>query len=195
MSREQQNLSTKLNDLLSSVANTDWKIGVVTTTPKNTCQITIISKSEADAMNKFKMAVEAGTNGSGNEAGIKEAVNGLRCTENPWVRADSSVAVLIVSDEDNCSKNGSGCAGEDWDKPQYLIDYVQNTMGRVVGTNAGFYGIFSDPDDPCDTAYNNAPQYKELVQYNANGKKNYGDICDASYATTLNLISSNISGY
>ena len=194
MDQEQQNLATKLDDLLMYIAETDWQIGVVTTTPKNACEISIITVGENDIQNKFAAAVDAGTGGSGNEAGIKEAVNGLRCTENPWVRNDSSVAVLIVSDEDNCSFDGSDCQGEDWDKPQYLIDYVQNTLGRTVGQTAGFYGIFSDPADPCDTAFNNAKQYKELVMYNAGNNVNYGDICDASYATTLNKISENISG-
>ena len=142
MSQEQQNLGNKLEALLSSIGKTDWRIGVVTTTPKDKCEISLINAAEVNGSAKFKQAINAGTGGSGNEAGIKEAVNGLRCTENPWVRNDSSVAVLIVSDEDNCSINGKNCAGEDWETEQYLIDYVQNTMQRPVGQTSGFYGIF-----------------------------------------------------
>lgn len=194
MTEEQKNLSTKLNALLSSISKTDWRIGVVTTTPKDACEISLINAGDADAISRFKTAVEAGINGSTQEKGIKEAVNGLKCTGNPWVRDNSSIAVLFISDEDNCSYNGKDCVGEPWVTPMYLIDYVETDMGRTVGVDAGFYGIFSDPAAPCATAFNQGVQYKQLVEYKANGNKNYGDICDASYATTLSLISKNISG-
>lgn len=194
MLEEQQNLGSKLNELLVAVKNTDWRIGVVTTSPKDECKISIISSSESDAAEKFKKAINAGTTGDGNEAGIKEAVNGLRCTEMPWLRNDSTVAVLIVSDEDNCSTEGKGCRGQPWEKETYLIEYVENTLHRKIGETAGFYGIFSDPSKPCSTAFNDGIQYKKLVTYMSSGQKNYGDICDNSYKQTLNKISANIAG-
>lgn len=193
MSQEQKNLSDKLDDLLMYLGQADWKIGVVTTTPKSDCQITLIDSQDPNASQKFRSAVKPGTGGSGNEQGIRQAVTGLQCSNNPWLRADSTVAVLIVSDEDNCSNDGAGCQGEDWEKESYLINYVENTLGKTISQDAGFYGIFSDPDDPCDTAFNDAPQYKRLVEHEANGQKRYGDICDQSYSTTLQTISENIA--
>ncbi|SMF56409.1 hypothetical protein [Pseudobacteriovorax antillogorgiicola] len=192
MSQEQNNLSTKLSSLLSAVTDTDWQIAFTTTDPSDSCIHRLITTSDQDADQLFKDAVKVGTSGSGNEQGIRRAVEGLACSSTPWVRTDSSIAVLIVSDEDNCS-DGNGCGNDPWNTQQYLIDYMQNTLNRTVGMDAGFYGIFSDPADPCSTAYKNAAQYKALVEYNANGQKNYGDICDNDYSTTLNLISQNIS--
>lgn len=193
MSQEQKNLSTKLLDLLSYIDETNWKIGFVTTTAKNQCDITLIPHDDPQAETRFRQAAQPGTKGSGNEMGIRQAVNGLRCTENPWVRADSTLAVLIVSDEDNCSKDGSGCSRDPWGNEDYLIDYVENTMGREVGKDAAFYGIFSHPDKPCNTAANVGKQYQRLVEYKANGEKRWGDICDASYSDTLRKISENIA--
>ncbi len=198
MKEEQSNLSTKLNELLVSLGNTQWQIGVISTSPviennQPKCVMTLIKYSDADAMDRFKTAVSLGINGNGNEQGIRQAVVGLGCQTTPLVRANSTVAVLFVSDEDNCSKDGQDCGAEPWAKESYLINYVEGTLKRTVGMNAGFYGIFSPPATPCNTAGNIGTQYQRLVDYKANGMKNYGNICDASYKTTLNRISDNIA--
>ncbi|MBC7530658.1 MAG: VWA domain-containing protein [Oligoflexus sp.] len=198
MTQEQKNLSTKLQDLLGGVKESDWQIGVITTTvavEKNLdkCVMTLIKPSDANFEDKFRKAVTPGVDGSAVEEGIRQAVNGLRCTEAPWVRLNSTVAVLIVSDEDNCSSNGSGCKKQPSSTEQYLITYMEQELGRVVGVNAGFFGIFSPPASPCSTALNKATQYQKLVDYKANGKVNYGKICDESYKETLQRISRNIS--
>jgi hypothetical protein len=197
MREEQDNLSTKLNDLLVQVKDSDWQIGVVTTsvtTNRNvdTCSISMIKPSDSNFETKFKRAVTPGVKGQALEQGIRQAVNGLRCTEKPWVRPNSTVAVLIVSDEDNCS-NGRGCNDQPSKTEQYLIDYVEKDMGRTVGVNAGFYGIFSPPASRCFEALNDANQYQRLVNYQSNGNINYGKICDASYKETLQRISKNIA--
>ena len=193
MAEEQKNLSDKLDDLLTYLDQTNWQIGVITTDYKSDCRLTLTDHTDPMATEKFRQAVQAGTKGSGNEQGIRQAVNGLSCSNMPWVRNDSTVAVLIVSDEDNCSKNGSGCGSEAWNNESFLIDYVENSLGREVGKNAGFYGIFSHPDMPCNTAYNTGFQYARLVAYKANGQQRWGDICDADYGNTLRKISENIA--
>lgn len=198
MTEEQLNLSDKMNELVASLGKSDWQIGVITTTAfveNNTpkCVLSLIRADEADAATKFRNAILAGTAGSSVEQGILQSVVGLSCKENPWVRPTASVAVLIVSDEDNCSADGSGCPGSVAEKEQYLINYVENEMGREVGKNAGFYGIFSLPWDQCPSASNAGVQYTRLVNYKANGSINYGNICDRSYKSTLNRISDNIA--
>lgn len=197
MREEQDNLSTKLNDLLVEVKDSNWQIGVVTTsvtTYKNVdkCSLTLIKPSDTNFETRFKRAVTPGIKGQALEQGIRQAVNGLRCTETPWLRPNSTVAVLIVSDEDNCS-NGSGCNDQPSKNEQYLINYVEKDLGRTVGVNAGFYGIFSPPASKCFDALNDARQYQRLVDYKANGNVNYGKICDASYKETLQRISKNIA--
>ncbi len=208
MKEEQANLATKLNELLVSIKDANWQISVITTATavpsgvsvntlaaegKELCNTTLIKAGEVDATTKFAAAVNAGISGSGNEQGIRQSVVGLRCTEKPWVRSSSTLAVLIVSDEDNCSLDGGDCGTLPWAKETYLINYVENTLGRTIGKNAGFYGIVAPSKALCSTAGNPAPQYLRLFDYKANGAVNYGNICDASYKTTLNRISDSIA--
>jgi hypothetical protein len=208
MAEEQANLAGKLNDLLVSIADSNWQINVINTNAvvanndifnpnlggQETCNSTLIRKGDVDASNAFANAVKAGTSGSGYEMGIRQAVVGLRCPGKS-TRQGASLAVLIVSDEDNCSFDGADCGTAPWAKENYLIDYVEKTMvGMVVGKNAGFYGIIAPSKAECKTALNPAPQYIRLFDYKAAApKQNYGNICDASYKTTLNRISENIS--
>jgi hypothetical protein len=208
MKEEQANLASKLNELLVSIKDSNWQISVINTSPalpsgvsvnsassegKELCNTTLIKTGDTDAAEKFAAAINAGISGSGNEQGIRQAVVGLRCTEKPWVRAGSSLAVLIVSDEDNCSRDGSDCGSLPWAKEDYLIKYVETTLQRNVGANAGFYGIVAPSKTLCSTAGNAATQYLRLFDYKANGAVNFGNICDASYSNTLNRISDSIS--
>ncbi|HYX35404.1 MAG TPA: vWA domain-containing protein [Oligoflexus sp.] len=198
MTEEQRNLSDKMHELVASLGNSDWQIGVINTTavyengiPQ--CLMNLIRSTDTNAAEKFRSAVLAGTSGSSNEEGILQAVVGLSCPSRPWLRSHASVAVLIVSDEDNCSADGADCRGSVAENEQYLIQYVEQKLGLEVGKNAGFYGIFSPPAAPCVTSSNTGIQYQRLVNYKAQGMVNYGNICDASYKTTLNRISDNIA--
>ncbi|MBC7529933.1 MAG: VWA domain-containing protein [Oligoflexus sp.] len=198
MAEEQNNLSTKLNDLVVALKDANWQIGVVTTSSEvlngsDRCKLTLIKSSDTDADKKFLKAVTPGVGGSGNEEGIRQAVNALKCAETPWVRPNSTVAVLIVSDEDNCSDNGLDCPGSPANTEKYLIDYVEKDLHRVVGKTAGFYGIFAPPTEVCPTAKAKGNQYQKLVTYKAVAEVNYGNICDVSYKSTLERISNNIA--
>ncbi len=198
MKEEQRNLSDKMHELVGAIEGSDWQIGVITTSAvyENNvpqCVMNLIRSTEADADEKFKKAVLAGTSGDRNEQGILQAVVGLSCPTHPWLRPGASVAVLIVSDEDNCSADGLDCPGTASAKETFLIDYVEKDLGRVIGKNAGFYGIFSPPASPCQTSSNVGLQYQRLVDYKAQGALNYGNICDVSYKSTLNRISDSIA--
>jgi hypothetical protein len=185
MAEEQSNLASRLTPLLSYVTDSNWRINVVTTDPKGGCSRKVISRDSATAAADFKAAVTAGTSGSGNEMGIRMAVAGLSCAEANWVRSGSSVAVLIVSDEDNCSTGASGCAAP-YNSPSYLLDHLKLTMGRNLGTQAKVYGIFKHPNKACSTAYYTGNQYNELVTATSG---TWGSICDADYTATLQKIS------
>jgi hypothetical protein len=214
MKNEQEKLADKMNELLVSIKDANWRISVITTAVafanktaaqartyarnqasegQEACNTTIINAGDADATAKFTSAVNAGTNGDGNEQGVRQSVVGLRCTEKPWLRAGSSVAVLIVSDEDNCSRDGSNCGNLPWSKENYLTDYIENTMKRTIGKDTGLYGIIAPSKAVCPTAGNAAPQYIRLFNYKSTPGVNYGNICDDSYKTTLNRISDNIA--
>jgi hypothetical protein len=192
MSQEQTELSNKLSPLLSEVADKDWRIGVVTTDPNDPCMRDVISKGETDIAERFKKAVQAGVSGTGNEQGVLQSVTGLSCAQNSWVRKDSTIAVLIVSDEDNCSRDGAGCKNTDgtfkaYAKESYLTDYLASI--RSVGTDARVYGLIWIPDQVCATGGNKGVQYQRLISQTM-GKA--GSICDADYSPTLKNISQDV---
>jgi hypothetical protein len=190
MQEEQNNLSTKLAPLLTYVADSDWRVAVTTTDPDKGCLIDVIDKTDSNREAAFATAVRQGTNGSGNERGILQAVNGLTCAREAWLRDQSALAVLIVSDEDNCS-NGQDCQGKAYATKNYLIDHLRTI--RVPGVNAKVYGLIwhsSQPQSACSTAQNQGRIYSELV---ADTMGTWGSICDADYSATLMAMSQNIS--
>lgn len=198
MEEEQNGLATRLNPLLSYVSDADWRIGVTTTDPVDPCIHAIINKGDANPTAAFASAVTVGIDGSGNEQGIRRAVDGLKgqCLSSQWLRDNSTVAILIVSDEDNCSENGSQCEGEAWQNTSYLTDHLSGI--RTVGYNARVYGLVWHPDqtrNECATAYNIGTQYGGLIDATGGA---WGSICpngagNYDYSAPLAAISQNIS--
>lgn len=193
MAEEQRNLGARLTPLLSAVEETDWRIAVTTTDPSGPCVRAAVGKGDVNAETAFRKAVQAGTMGSGNERGVLTAVKALSAScQNfaGWMRDDSSLAVLILSDEDNCS-DGTECRGEAHAKGDYLLDHLA-TM-RVPGKNARVYGILWHPTEPrasCPTAQQPAPIYADLV---ARTGGSWGSICDNDYTGTLSAISQDMA--
>ena len=190
MAEEQQNLSTKLSPMMQYVKDSQWRIGVVTTDPRDGCMRALIQKGDVDADQAYAQAINAGTKGSGSERGLAQAVDALKCNGGSWLRQNSTLAVLIVSDEDNCS-NGIDCAGEPQASGSYLTDYLNSI--RQVGVTARVYGIVwrsTDSAAQCPTAYNQANVYSDIVTH-TNGT--LGSICDRDYTLTLEAISKNMS--
>ena len=193
MAEEQENLSDRMAPLLSAVQSSDWRIAVTTTDPADTCVTTMIRKSDSNAARRFKNAVKADIRGDGLERPILRAVEGLKseCARGPgpWVRAGSAVAVLIVTDEDNCHidvANGYGCSdGED------LTKYLSTI--RKVGTDARVYGIIRHPSQSasqCPTALKSADVVANVI---SNTGGTWGSICDSDYSATLSKISSDVA--
>jgi hypothetical protein len=204
MAEEQTNLSTKLSPLLTSISQSNWKIGVITTDAAQPYLRGLISKNDMNASRSFKDAVEAGTGGDGNEQSILQSVVGLNKnlegTTGSWLRQDSSVAVVIVSDEDNCSAAlkkmvngvevlvGKDCQKSASSKSKYLFDNIPS--GRQIGKDFKVYGLFAIPGTECKTAENVGNILQELV---AGSGGTSGSICDSDYTTTLRSISSGIA--
>lgn len=188
MSQEQAEMGNRMDPLLSYVTNANWRIGVVTTDPANPCMRAVIAKGDANASTTFRTAMLAGTSGSANERGIESAVIGLSCPNNNWIRPNSTLAVLIVSDEDNCS-NGSGCGTSYQYTPSYFMTFL-NGMGRKPGVDTKVYGIFWQPGTTCSGGAYQANNYAQLVSATSGVS---GSICAASYAPVLQTISQNIA--
>ena len=186
MGQEQTLLAPKLNKLLSYVSSSDYRIAVISTDANDQCVRTVINRT-ADAATQFSNAITSvGVNGSGNEEGFRMAHVGLTCDNSYWLRPDSKIAVLIVSDEDNCSNgNCSNPEGSAANLKKTLTD-----LGREPGKDARIYGIIAVPGITCNTAYNVGNKYQELIT-DTNGVS--GSICAEDYSATLSSISQDVS--
>jgi hypothetical protein len=132
------------------------------------------------------------------ERPILRAVQALKgnCLFGPgnWLRPNSTVAVLILSDEDNCHidvENGYGCNGQADKDGAYLTNYLSTI--RTVGKDAKVYGIFWHPiqtQSQCSTALKQATVLANIVQSSAG---TWGSICDGDYTATLNRISQDVA--
>jgi hypothetical protein len=203
MKEEQVNLADKLSSLLSKINDSSWQVGVVTTDPKDTCLRALIKKGDVDMATAFKNAINAGVAGSGNEQGVLTSVLGIgsedpiktdatlkKCT--PWIREKSSLAVLIVSDEDNCSNvaayttanPANSCKGKPWSSYTYLTDEISKI--RTLKVDSRVYGLFAIPGTECKTKGSDGVEYDKLITA-AGGVA--GSICDADYSVALNKIS------
>ena len=144
----------------------------------------LIKKGDPDVYSDFIDAVTAGTGGSNNERGLLQAVRTLQgsCLAAPWIRDNSTVSLLIVSDEDNCS-DGTMCAGKPYQESSFLLDYLASI--RQPGVNARAYDLLWHPDmsqAECSTGYNKANIYAEVID--ATGGT-FGAICDNDYSQSL----------
>ncbi len=195
MTEEQKNLSTKLAPLLSFIQDTDWQIGIVTTDPDQTCLRKLVKKGDANALTAFAQGVTAGVAGSNNERGLLQAYRSISgdCPAGgpaqTWVRPESTLGVLIVSDEDNCS-DGLDCPGKAYANATFLTNYLSSI--RELGKNARVYGLIWHPSQDktmCPTAANKANIYAQVIDAS---QGTWGSICDADYSATLGQISQNI---
>ncbi|NRA65510.1 MAG: hypothetical protein HRU19_13565 [Pseudobacteriovorax sp.] len=193
MAEEQNNLSTKLLPLLSYVEEADWQIGVVTTDASDGCMRDVIAKGQANIETAFADAIKAGINGTGIEAGIPQAVAALSpgcVSANGWLRPNSTLAVLIVSDEDNCS-DGTQCAIAEHNSADYLLDHLNSI--REPGINARVFGLIwhsSQAQSQCSTAYRQGNIYSDLIDATSGS---WGSICDNDYSSTLQAMSLDLS--
>jgi len=199
MQPQQGNMASRMEALLSSVSDADWQIAVTTTDTSDPCIIGTLRRGEPNLNSRFHDLMTQGTNGSPREMGIFTAERALRmpagCNTAPWVRPDSVIAVLIVSDEDNCSlglRLGNDCPGAPHQRADYLINYLSSV--RTVGETARVYGLIWVPGTSCPSAAQSGGRtgnvYMTAIQ--ATGGQ-AGSICDADYSNTLNSISKDMS--
>ena len=194
MAEEQNGLADKIEPLLSAISDSDWRINVITTDANDPqCSRAMIQKGDPLAGSKFQEAITAGTDGSGLERGILRAVQGIEC-DNNWLRSDSVLAVLIISDEDNCSLNGAYACQDNVDEltGQLLINRLMST--RTLGETARVYGIVFGENDPlneCRGNNNVATRFYTEVIERTQGVR--GKICSNDYTSTLTSISQDLS--
>lgn len=176
-----------------------------------------VNNEEASAA--FKKAIQLGNSGDGYSQGILKAAYGLKqekvCPQKPqyanWLRKKSFVAVLIVSDEDNCSNgniNSDSCISNvvnsfpyqnyrsEFGLDTYLnnntvgffTNFLKNNMKRTPGKDARVFGIVSYTTSRKNL--HDGKIYRELVTQTSGVA---GDIAASTYEPILRQISSNIS--
>jgi hypothetical protein len=204
MAEEQNKLAEKLSALLSQIQDVDWRMTIVTTdyrekpldknNPRPTSKwCEYLTPKSKDLAARFQNAVRAGTGGFDVEAGFLrvEHLFKYQCEDapKPWYRTDAAFAVLIVSDEDNCS-DGTECWGTNADtqypyrSPAQFLAMLRS-HGKVPGTSARIYGIIGDPADSssnCGSVAVPADEYSQAI-HSTGGIS--GPICASSYESVL----------
>lgn len=158
MSDEQAILANQLPTLMHYVRNEDWQVGVVNTEPA--CAMKGVTKSAS----VYQRLINVGVFG-GIEYAVYNAVKAMKgkCGYSNWLRANSTIAVIILTDEPH--QCPSGCS------PSHLTSYLQS----IRPNNYGVYGLVH----PSDGSWGNI--------FNASGS-----VQSRSYASVLSRIGSNI---
>lgn len=189
MEEAQHTLAQGLNPLLSQIQNTDWQIYVVTT--DTSCPGTLIRRGDPNLQAAFTAAVTVGSNGDPTERGFKQAHDAIAnaCNGQNWMRPNSRLSILFVTNEDNCSLDGVDCRGEAWDNANAFMTYLQGVRPAATdGTkNLRVYGIFFHPTQPdCQAGTFRANQYSDIV---SRTDGTWESICDADYSPILTRMS------
>lgn len=193
MNREAKNMADKLAPLLDGIAATDWQIGIVTTDPSQSCLRALVKKGDANARDLFADAVKVGSQGSLNPRALLQAVRSLsgECLDRPWLRPNSNVELLFVSDKDNCI-DGKACRGKEYAKASYLTGYLSSI--RTIGKNARVHGVYMPPGvERCDCKSAERPGaiFAEIV---GDTGGSYGSICNEDYAPAIAGITNAVTG-
>ena len=152
--------------------------------------------SAADAQTKLSNAIQMGIGGSGNERGINAVFRAVERAVQAGVHRDffrpnAKLAVVLISDEDECSNGAASCPAASAYKsvPQNLIDQAKTTLG--TNKSLSFNSIVHIPGDTtCTTGANQGNVYKEMS--NLTGGV-LASVCANDYTTPLNVIGNRVA--
>jgi len=183
MEEEQINLAEKFEALISELNEVDWQINVITT--DNACRRLPelpLKPDTPDLLALFQKAIRAGIYGSGYERGLLFAINHLRgtCTTDPaWLREQSDLAIIVVSDEDEDPSSRYHL------KHDLFLDDLE-ALGYELGTDAKLHGIIGHPNVTCPDVWAPGVTYAAAIEGSGGV---WGSICAPDYSPTLSAIS------
>ena len=193
MQDEQDKLKNKLSALTKHLSTTDWRIAVITTDSSCLAGGKIIAKGSMTADADFAAAIAAGTSGSADEKGVKQAQLALKgeCPTGRfmWLRNDASIAVLFVTDENNTCKEFAPDPCEVGNRPGELVA----TLKSLRGDRARAYGLtWKNGESGCTNPNGESDglRYEEVIN-NTGGFR--GSICASDYTATLERISRDVA--
>ena len=190
-------IGTKLNQLLAFLQDTDWRIGVSSTNKSDPCLVSLIKKDDLDIETKFFNSINLGffvnSSDSNKNQGIYRIKQALSCQNEltgsaPWIRDNSSIAVIIISDEDESEQSylqeDTGILSD-----RFLLSYFQSI--RKPSQDLKMYGIIKDSNDKkCrNSSFKETPIYTSVIKQSGGVVQS---ICDSNYNQTLGLLSQEI---
>ena len=176
-------VSRLLPALLSYIKKTDWSIAVTTTDKRDSSILGYVDSRDPNSAENFRKLVgQLITNGANTERGIYKALSALRAPQ--WLRESSDIAVLFVSDEDNCS-DGRGCEAE----PEQFIETLDSIRSRQEYSVYSLIRLPSDERGSCGRLSKVGYQYESLSRKTAGLS---ASICESDYSSVFKSISANI---
>ena len=170
MEKPQSNVAQGLPALLDYVSGSNWQIAIISTDRRD-CVRRIITAEMPDYEQLFATTIKSlGIKGARTEEAMLMARHGLqgecRGKTTPWLRENSSVAVIIVTDEDHqCYREmtynkkgkarGKLCHNKKDTRAKQIADfyrpiddfYSSLKQLRVPGVTAKIYGILNPIDE------------------------------------------------
>lgn len=144
-----------------------------------------------NAQSMLANAINVGVSGNGNERGINATYRSVARAADPspnkdFFRPDAKLAVVIITDEDECSSGLGVCANKSaatasHSDPKTALNFIKSQLGasKVVSFNSI---MFIPNDSTCKTGANQGHVYKEIVEL-TNGVT--GSICSSDFTTPL----------
>lgn len=194
MAEEQAKLSN-LSPLLDFIKDVNWRVAIASTNAsenyfRETLDSLDVTRTFAEKKQRFSdVILSLGTSGTGNEQGITQTYNSV-VRNHPngsgrWVRNDSFLSVIVVSDEDECS-NGANCGATN----AQLLDRVENTVGKERATDFRFSSLIKPDSATCPQAAYVGNRYKAMSDATSGL---VSPICDNSYEDFLESIAANLA--
>lgn len=147
--------------------------------------------SLAVAQTKLASAIDFGTKGSFLERGINAATRSVLRAANPsankdFFRANAGLAVIVISDEDECSNGLQSCPSSSYDysNPTSAISSIKSVLGsqKLVSFSSI---IYIPGDQNCSTGKNQGNTYKQITELTGGVM---GSVCSNDYTSALNVL-------
>jgi hypothetical protein len=204
MEYEQKSMASRVRNFLDVVKGLDWQIAVTTTDPvhktlgdgrlvplygKTNSYILNSAMTDADARYTLGMTLQRPEVGSGYEQGILSAYRAVERsvaaagTNANFIRSDSQLAVVLISDEDE-SANGPK------NDPAIFVKYIQTTFGGQKAMS--FHSIIARPDDKAclsGEGYSAGYRYEQISKLTGGV---IGDVCATDYAAQVQGIAEGV---
>jgi hypothetical protein len=173
----------------------------------------ILSKASPTLVNDFKANVRVGTYGSGKEQPFRAAQLSLSDrivdgTNAGFLRPGARLAIVFVSDEDDCTDTAEAFASSDTQchDPAFkdasldpVSDFVGFLRGQIDGERrevvvASVVGVDAATGEPscstcankaCATAHDGAVRFGQLAEAFGTARTRTGSICDPSFQSIL----------